>query len=60
MMIPQETEVLYRSRCGMKKALTAINAKQRSKFAALSPVMVTAAKYMKKCSGGYMKQNKVS
>jgi hypothetical protein len=34
------------------------NAKHRSKFAALSPVvMVTAAGKMKTHSGGYMKQN---
>jgi hypothetical protein len=34
-----------------------MSVKHRSKFAALSSVMMTAAEYLKICSGGY-KQNK--
>jgi hypothetical protein len=33
--------------------LKAISAKHRSKFAALSPVIVTAGGWLKNCSGGY-------
>ena len=39
--------------------LKAMSANHRSKFAALSPVMVTAAAgYLKNCSGGYKQTNK--
>jgi hypothetical protein len=34
-----------------------ISAMQRSKFAALSPLMVTFAGYLKNCSGGYKCDN---
>jgi hypothetical protein len=36
----------------------AVSAKHKSEFAALSPVMVTAARKRKNCSGGYKQTNK--
>jgi hypothetical protein len=38
--------------------LKAMGAKHRSKFAALSPLMVTAAGLLKICSGSYKQTNK--
>jgi hypothetical protein len=35
--------------------LKAVSAKHKSKFAALPPVMMTAAEYLKKCSGSIKK-----
>jgi hypothetical protein len=55
-----KTEVLCRSRCGTIKippCSKALSAEHRAKFAALSPVMVTAARYLKNCSRGYKQTN---
>ena len=51
-----KTEVPCRSRCGMIKippCSKALSAEHGPKFAAQSPVMVTAAGQLKNCSGGY-------
>jgi hypothetical protein len=39
------------------KLLKATSAQQSSKFATLSPVMMTAASQLKNCSGGYKQFN---
>jgi D-arabinose 5-phosphate isomerase GutQ len=49
---PQEWDVKESS------LIKAISAKRRSKFAALSQVMVTVTGQLKNCSGGYKQINK--